>query len=217
MKQTKQPYELLVRWNTQGQVSGAHVQYSTVITDDNGAVVADTPGDAEPLALGSFPLTDVLNDTQASVLADNTRLRAEADAARQAHEAAMAALNDARGQEAAALRTELATTKDALDLANRANEALNTSLSDSNDKLTKAIDATKAAEDAIAVANAQAEQQRVSYETRITELEAALNAPPAPTPTPTEEERIQAAVDKQLAAVRFNAEVDRRVQAALAS
>jgi hypothetical protein len=79
MHTTKRPYELLIRWDQQGQLAGAHVQYRYVIQDD-GQVVGESVGKAEPLSLGEFPLADLLNEAQQAALAQVQALTAERDA-----------------------------------------------------------------------------------------------------------------------------------------
>lgn len=79
---TKQPYELLIRWNQDGQLAGAHVQYRYVIKEGE-QIVSESVGLAESLALGGFPLADVLNTAQEAALVDNARLSAELGACRE--------------------------------------------------------------------------------------------------------------------------------------
>ena len=84
MQTTKHPYELLFRWDRSGMLSGAHVQYRYVITD-GGAVIGESVGSAEPIALETgdgFPLSDLLDAAQISALAAMTTARTDAEAAR---------------------------------------------------------------------------------------------------------------------------------------
>lgn len=74
MNTTKKPYELLIRWDQEGKLAGAHVQYRFVITDGD-AVVAESVGQAEPLSLAGFPLSEVLSTAQADALAECESLR----------------------------------------------------------------------------------------------------------------------------------------------
>jgi hypothetical protein len=79
MQTTKHPYELLIRWDQRGALSGAHVQYRYVI-EDSGQVVGESVGSAEPLTLGDFPITELLNQAQASALEQVQALTAERNA-----------------------------------------------------------------------------------------------------------------------------------------
>ncbi|WP_448206483.1 hypothetical protein [Azospirillum sp. sgz302134] len=83
MQTTKQPYELLVRWDRNGHLAGAHVQFRYVTLD--GSITSETLGPAQPVALGAadgFPLGDILSEVQASALADLEAARAELAAIR---------------------------------------------------------------------------------------------------------------------------------------
>lgn len=73
METTKQPYEFLVRWDQDGNLQGAHIQYRYVVRGDDGAVITETLGPAEPVAAGAFnkgfPLKDVIGKAAADALA----------------------------------------------------------------------------------------------------------------------------------------------------
>lgn len=72
MQTTKHPYEFLVRWDTSGQLSGAHAQFRYVTTDDGGTVVGEFVGAAEPVAVAGvqgFPLAEILSQVQIDALA----------------------------------------------------------------------------------------------------------------------------------------------------
>ena len=68
MQVERKPYELLVRWDTDGNLLGAHVQWSNVVTNDDGSKQV-YPTTIEPLALTAagkgFPIADVLNQAAA--------------------------------------------------------------------------------------------------------------------------------------------------------
>lgn len=84
MQTTKQPYELLIRWGQDGALAGAHIQHRYVITGDDGAVIGETLGPAEPLTLDTaagFPLGDLLTQVQADALTGKATAEAERDAA----------------------------------------------------------------------------------------------------------------------------------------
>lgn len=69
METTKHPYELLVRWDQTGKLSGVQMQYRYVIRDGE-KIVGESVGNAEPLSLDKgFPLQDVLTAAQADALA----------------------------------------------------------------------------------------------------------------------------------------------------
>ena len=84
MQTTKHPYELLVRWDCAGRLSGAHAQFHYVTTDEDGSVLGEFVGAAEPVSMADsagFPLSDILPPLQSAALAELDRLRAERDAA----------------------------------------------------------------------------------------------------------------------------------------
>jgi hypothetical protein len=64
MQVERKPYELLVRWDTHGNLLGAHVQWSNVVTNDDGSKQV-YPTTIEPVALtaeaNGFPIADILN------------------------------------------------------------------------------------------------------------------------------------------------------------
>lgn len=51
MNTQKRPYELLVRWDTEGALAGAHAQFRYVTTTPDGAVLGEFLGPAEAVAL----------------------------------------------------------------------------------------------------------------------------------------------------------------------
>lgn len=64
------PYELLARWRD-GKLSGAHVQFLTVIMED-GKKISETIGDVMPVDVGEgigFPLADILAQMHVDALA----------------------------------------------------------------------------------------------------------------------------------------------------
>lgn len=77
MQVEKKPYEMLVRWDADGKLHGAHVQWSNVVTNDDGTKQV-YPLDAEPLSLdgNGFPIADVLKEAEAAALASCMDLRA---------------------------------------------------------------------------------------------------------------------------------------------
>lgn len=82
MQTTKHPYEFLVRWDRDGRLAGAHVQFRYVTVDD-GAVVGEFVGAAEPVGLAGasgFPLADILPAIQAAAIAALESVTAERDA-----------------------------------------------------------------------------------------------------------------------------------------
>lgn len=71
MQTVKLPYEFLARWDVQGVLAGAHVQYRYVIRDGE-HIVADSVGPAEPVPPtidGAFPLAAVVGNDQHQFLA----------------------------------------------------------------------------------------------------------------------------------------------------
>jgi 16S rRNA G527 N7-methylase RsmG len=85
MNAEKQPYELLVRWDENGALKGAHVQWRYIVRDESGAIVSEsvTPSEAVDIGAGKgFPLADILNTAQADALTKVEALRKERDEAR---------------------------------------------------------------------------------------------------------------------------------------
>lgn len=78
METTKQPYELLVRWDQDGKLSGAQMQHRYVIRD-GAKIVGESVGNAEALDLSKgFPVQDVLTSAQADALATAEAAKARA-------------------------------------------------------------------------------------------------------------------------------------------
>jgi hypothetical protein len=92
MQTTKHPYELLIRWDQQGQLAGAHVQYRYVIKDSD-QIIGESVGQAEPLTIGDFPLTDLLNQVQADALAKIEQLKFEVERLRVERDVPASAVN----------------------------------------------------------------------------------------------------------------------------
>lgn len=62
MQTTRQPYELLVRWSPDGTISGVHVQWRYLITDDTGTSLGETLSAVMPLDQGvadGFPASTI--------------------------------------------------------------------------------------------------------------------------------------------------------------
>lgn len=61
----RKPFELLVRWDAEGNLIGAHVQWSNVVKNDDGSKRV-YPITVEPVALtaggNGVPIGDVLNE-----------------------------------------------------------------------------------------------------------------------------------------------------------
>jgi hypothetical protein len=71
MQELKKPYELLVRWRQDGTLQAAHVQWATLIINDDGTIAGWYPGDIQTVDVGkggNFPLADILSDVQSSAL-----------------------------------------------------------------------------------------------------------------------------------------------------
>lgn len=70
-KETKKPYEFLVRFNEDGSISGAHVGWLEQVYKDD--VVINRSEKVEAVAIGNdagFPLATILNEVQISALID---------------------------------------------------------------------------------------------------------------------------------------------------
>jgi hypothetical protein len=77
MRTDKRPYEFLVRWDRDGRLAGAHAQFRYVTVVDDGTVVGEFVGPAEPVAVAGgngFPLSDILDAVQIAALADREAL-----------------------------------------------------------------------------------------------------------------------------------------------
>jgi hypothetical protein len=79
------PYEILVRFDTAGAISGAHYQTRRVVTVD-GVQLVDQVGEAQSLDIanagdGRTTLQSVLGDALTSALASNATLTAATEAA----------------------------------------------------------------------------------------------------------------------------------------
>lgn len=71
MQTNRQPYEFLVRWSADGELSGAHVQWRFITSDADGKVVGEFLSDPEPVAMADqngFPLSQVLDAIQIAAL-----------------------------------------------------------------------------------------------------------------------------------------------------
>lgn len=81
MHADKHPYELLVRWDRDGKIGGAHVQWRYVIKDeDTGETVGETLTPAEPVAVASgkgFPLQDILSRIHSDALIELSEAQAQ--------------------------------------------------------------------------------------------------------------------------------------------
>lgn len=106
METTKHPYEMLVRWDPSGKLTGAQMQYRYVIRDGE-KIIGESVGNAEPLSLDKgFPLQDVLTTAQADALATAENAKREAEKARADLAHALSVAETAR-QDAAEARSEM--------------------------------------------------------------------------------------------------------------
>lgn len=74
-----QPYELLIRWDQTGVISGAHVQWREVFTEDE-EVIAERLLDAQPLDVGvegGFPASEIIGNALTDALASLAQRDAE--------------------------------------------------------------------------------------------------------------------------------------------
>lgn len=123
MQTTKHPYELLIRWDQSGRLSGAHVQHRYVTRAADGTVITEAVAPPEALTLDTaagHPLGDLLSQAQIDALTAKAAADAERDAALALRDAAVAerdaALADRAGTESARA-TVLAELKKAQDEA----------------------------------------------------------------------------------------------------
>lgn len=124
MSKTTTPYELLFRWNDDGQLTGGHVRYLTVHRDDDtGEIVAARATDALPVGLdgaGDFPLAAVLTPLQAAAVAAASAAQAEAAQTRAEAEAALAETRAAHAAEIADMTARLGAANAARAIAEAA-------------------------------------------------------------------------------------------------
>lgn len=83
MQTTKHPYEFLARWDRDGGLAGAHVQFRYVTQAEDGTLLGEFVGAAEPVDVGAadgFPLADILSPLATSALAGRDAALAECDA-----------------------------------------------------------------------------------------------------------------------------------------
>lgn len=109
----KLPYEILVRFDENGRVRGAHVIWAYK-TSDGDRVVSYAPGGAEPAGAGGadFPLADVVTEAVAGGLQVNSDLVGEVAELKRAlakHELNSAAAIDAKDKEIASLKAMLSS------------------------------------------------------------------------------------------------------------
>lgn len=79
MQTSKQPYELLVRWGSDGRLSGVHVQFRFVTTTEDGKPIGEFIGPPEPVGTAGrsgFPLSEILSDLTVAALAERDALAA---------------------------------------------------------------------------------------------------------------------------------------------
>ncbi|HSX00805.1 MAG TPA: hypothetical protein VLF67_01065 [Candidatus Saccharimonas sp.] len=81
IQDTTVPYEILIRFDREGNLQGAHkIERRTVVMD--GEVLKDEPGDAIPLEVGADgTVWGVLNEAQTIALATATSLQGQLAAA----------------------------------------------------------------------------------------------------------------------------------------
>lgn len=121
MQTLKLPYEVLIRWNQEGAISGAHQIWAYKIIEDDGSIKYNV-GHAESAgAVGAdFPLHDAVNDVILTALQDRASEIA-------AHEKAINDLADANNvlkRNVADLTTASAAMADANEKMTAANAAL---------------------------------------------------------------------------------------------
>lgn len=79
MQTTRHPYEFLARWGRDGRLAGAHAQFRYVTMADDGTVLGEFVGAAEPVAVmeaAGFPLSDILSPLQTAALVERDLLAA---------------------------------------------------------------------------------------------------------------------------------------------
>ena len=79
MQVERKPYELLVQWDADGNLLGAHVRWSNVVTNADGSKQV-YPTTVEPVALTAgdkgVPIADILNQARSKPVRRAIRSRA---------------------------------------------------------------------------------------------------------------------------------------------
>lgn len=70
------PYEILIRFGTDGKPRGAHAQFLRRVMLD-GELLKEELGNAVPLDISDFPASDIIGQTATDALAELTRANAE--------------------------------------------------------------------------------------------------------------------------------------------
>lgn len=89
LEDRKTPYELLVRFNPDGSVRGAHAQFMRRVTLD-GELLKEEIGAAEPLDTADLATSALMSDIARQALADVSRLTDQVAALEAALQAALA-------------------------------------------------------------------------------------------------------------------------------
>lgn len=146
MQTTTKPYEFLARWDADGTLSGAHVQWRTILTNDDGTPAGEVVGDAKPVAVGSaegFPLADILQQLQADALTGREEALAackEALAAKSAAEAeAETSVAAAQAERDAAVRAAVAEAANSVATANAERDAALQAAAAAQEQLSAAV------------------------------------------------------------------------------
>lgn len=107
MALTKTPYEVLVRFNPDGSVSGTHIKFlETYVDDATGTVLLQREGQAEHVSMAGergFPIANVLDAIHTGALSTIDALNA-ATAAKDAEAAQLQATIAAKDAEIEALK-----------------------------------------------------------------------------------------------------------------
>lgn len=83
MQAIKKPYEILVRYDSDGNLKGAHVAWTHIVTLDDGTIIRKQTN-PEPVDVGQgagFPIDDLINEVAAGALAAKEAAETERDAA----------------------------------------------------------------------------------------------------------------------------------------
>lgn len=75
IQQVIRPYELLIRWDKEGNIQGAHRIDRNYLVDDMGRIIGEANQDAAPLSLENLHEDPVMTEATASALATSERHR----------------------------------------------------------------------------------------------------------------------------------------------
>lgn len=116
MQTVKLPYEVLIRFDQDGAVQGAHVIWAFKVMSDDGSVVAYQSGGAEDAGdpTSKFPLSGAVSDAIIAAFQDRTKLLADHAAELKAAATALQAAQEEAANQIADVMAQYQAKIDAL-------------------------------------------------------------------------------------------------------